>query len=189
MRTILAASILLSLSGIPAFAQTGPEKSASHEANLAAQVRELEETIAEQTLTIRKLTSKVFITQKTREIGYADYYKAVVSKLETEARAQFPAKDGKRLYGNLIVTIPIARDGTLLSGEQAPTIEKSSGNADLDAAILDFIKRCAPFPQLPKKLLSDGYYDVWTVLVSMTLSQGAIGKESSAEHLNGDATP
>ncbi len=56
---------------------------------------------------------KTFITHKTRDIGHAMYLKIVERKIEQFGTENFPSIDGMRLYGNLIVNIPIFQDGSI----------------------------------------------------------------------------
>ena len=150
-------------------------------AEIAAAAREIDRQIDE---VARSSASRVYITQNTRETGYAMYYKSVGRKLESEASTHFPTKNGKKLYGSLIVVIPIARDGTLLSGTQAPSVGQSSNNADLDAAALAFIQHSAPFPPLPTEFLRDGYYDVWVIIAALNFT-----RIDHAEKVNAESHP
>src|SRR6185312_8866014 len=90
------------------------------------------------------------ITPNTKRTEYAAYYKEVQKKIEKIGTCHFPRKDGKKLYGKVIVYIPISSDGNIYREDGGPRIERSSGDADLDAASLKIIEMAAPFSPFTK---------------------------------------
>lgn len=111
-----------------------------------------------------KRPKKTQITPSTREVGYAMYYSALQRKIETIGTVNFPQKDGKKLYGELVLYIPIYQDGSLYEKDGGPRVERSSGNAALDNAALRIVRRAAPFGRFPDNMRSSGKDDVWEVI-------------------------
>lgn len=111
-----------------------------------------------------KRPRKTFITPSTRAVGYALYYKSMQKRIEDMGTMQFPEKNGKKLYGELIVYIPIFQDGTIYEKEGGPRIEKSSGIAALDRAALRIVRHAAPFGSFPQNMRSTDKDDLWVVI-------------------------
>ena len=129
--------------------------------------------------------SRPIITANTRDVGYAMYYKALRKRVENIGLINFPQKNGSRLYGELMVRIPVFHDGTLFEKEGGPSIERSSGNPALDKAALDIIRRAAPFGPFPKSMRSkDGGADVWIIITRLkfTREQGRQSQVRSSVH-------
>jgi len=63
-----------------------------------------------------------------------------------ERHKRFP--DAAKRNGRVVLNVRVNRDGAL----QGVAIQKSSGDAALDAAALDAVRRAAPFPPAPKTL-------------------------------------
>jgi protein TonB len=117
------------------------------------------------------LPSKTFITQGTQSVGHASYYKDVQRRVEKIGTRDFPQKDGKKLYGDMVVSISIYQDGRLYMRDGGARIEKSSGNADLDEAALAIVRRAAPFGRFPPKLLSAAKDDVWVIITRFSFAR------------------
>ncbi|GAB3440994.1 TonB family protein [Massilia solisilvae] len=107
---------------------------------------------------------KTFIGPSTREVGYAIYYKQMQKRVEEVGTLNFPQQNGRKLYGDLVMTIPVFQDGTLYTKEGGPRVEKSSGNPALDKAALAIVRRAAPFGKFPRNMRSTGRNDVWVVV-------------------------
>ena len=137
----------------------GQEKVESLKA-LARMAAEISQTIEDQ----NKRPRKTFITPSTQAVGYAMYYKALQKRVEDIGTLNFPQKDGKKMYGELIVYIPIFQDGTIYEKDGGPKIEKSSGNKALDAAALRIVRRAAPFGKFPPNMRSTDKDDLWIVI-------------------------
>ncbi|MFZ6674337.1 TonB family protein [Undibacterium sp. Rencai35W] len=127
---------------------------------LARMAAEISQTIEDQ----NKRPRKTFITPSTQAVGYAMYYKALQKKVEDIGTLNFPQKDGKKLYGELIIYIPIFQDGTIYEKDGGPKVEKSSGNRALDAAALRIVRRAAPFGKFPANMRSNDKDDLWVVI-------------------------
>lgn len=137
----------------------GPDQSDSNQA-LARMAAEISQTMEDQ----NKRPRKTFITPSTQAVGYAMYYKALQKRVEDIGTLNFPQKDGKKLYGELIIYIPIFQDGSIYEKDGGPKVEKSSGNAALDAAALRIVRRAAPFGKFPLNMRSTDKDDLWVVI-------------------------
>jgi periplasmic protein TonB len=111
-----------------------------------------------------KRPRKTFITPSTREVGYAMYYKDMQKRVEEIGTLNFPQRNGKKMYGELVVYIPIFQDGTIYQKDGGVRVEKSSGNPELDKAALAIVRRAAPFGRFPPKMLSSDKDDLWVII-------------------------
>ena len=79
-------------------------------AELVESSKAIARTAAEITQRIEdenKRPRKTFITPSTREVGYAMYYKEMQKRVEEIGTLNFPQHNGKKMYGELVVYIPI----------------------------------------------------------------------------------
>ena len=127
---------------------------------IARQAAEIAQNIDDQ----NKRPRKTYITPSTQAVGYAMYYKAMQKRIENIGTLNFPQQDGKKLYGELIIYIPIFQDGSIYRKEGGPRIEKSSGNPALDSAAMRIVERAAPFGRFPANMLSTDKDDLWVVV-------------------------
>ncbi|WP_312520177.1 TonB family protein [Massilia sp.] len=111
------------------------------------------------------------ITPSTRQVGYALYYKAMQKRIEEIGTLNFPQQAGRKLYGDLIVYIPVFQDGTLYMNDGGPRVERSSGNPALDKAALEIIRRAAPFGAFPANMRSKGKDDLWEVFTRFSFTR------------------
>lgn len=111
------------------------------------------------------------ITPSTRQVGYALYYKAMQKRIEEIGTLNFPQQSGRKLYGDLIVYIPVFQDGTLYMNDGGPRVERSSGNPALDKAALEIIRRAAPFGAFPANMRSKGKDDLWEVFTRFSFTR------------------
>lgn len=107
---------------------------------------------------------KTYITPSTQEVGYAMYYKAMQKRVEEVGTLNFPQVNGKKLYGELVLYIPIFQDGTIYLKDGGVRVEKSSGNPALDKAALAIVRRAAPFGRFPPNMLSSDKDDLWVII-------------------------
>ena len=147
-------------------ARTGNDMADSSRA-IARTAAEIHQRIEDQ----NKRPRKTFITPSTREVGYAQYYKEMQRKVEDIGTLNFPQKNGKKMYGELVVYIPIFQDGTIYMKDGGVRVEKSSGNADLDKAALAIVRRSAPFGRFPPKMLSTDKDDLWVIITRFNFTR------------------
>ena len=127
---------------------------------IARMSAEISQTIEDQ----NKRPRKTFISPSTQEVGYAMYYKTMQKRVEEIGTLNFPQQNGRKMYGELVVYIPIFQDGTIYMKEGGARVEKSSGNPALDAAALAIVRRAAPFGRFPPNMLSSDKDDLWVII-------------------------
>ncbi|SMP41236.1 TonB C-terminal domain-containing protein [Noviherbaspirillum suwonense] len=111
-----------------------------------------------------KRPRKTQITPSTREVGYAMYYSQLQKRIENIGTLNFPQQNGKKLYGELVIYIPVFQDGTIYDKEGGPRVERPSGNPALDEAALRIVRRAAPFGRFPENMRTTGKDDVWEII-------------------------
>jgi protein TonB len=141
-------------------ADAGIKKQTDSQQALASQAASIERNIEEQ----GNRPKKVFVTPQTREVIYAMYYKSMQRKIEDIGTLNFPQRNGKKIYGELTVLIPVSPDGTLYEKEGGPRVEKSSGNPVLDNAALRIVRRAAPFGAFPPKMQEAFSGRIWVMV-------------------------
>jgi protein TonB len=127
---------------------------------IARMTAEITQRIADE----NKRPRKTFISPSTREAGYAMYYKAMQKRIEETGTLNFPQQNGSKLYGELVVYIPVFQDGSIYEKEGGPHVERSSGNPALDKAALQIVRRAAPFGVFPANMRSSDKDDLWIVI-------------------------
>lgn len=130
-----------------------------------------------------KRPKKTYITPSTQEVGYAMYYKAMQKRVEEIGTLNFPQVDGRKLYGELVLYIPIFQDGTIYLKDGGVRIEKSSGNPALDKAALAIVRRAAPFGRFPPNMLSSDKDDLWVIITRFKFTR----EETLETNLRGGA--
>ena len=110
----------------------------------------------------------VLTSTSAKSVVYAEYYNSMRNKVEAYGTSYFPRSQGKPLYGSLIVMVSIDREGRILT---KPSIEKSSGNAELDRQTLAIIQACAPFEKFPASMRSQ--LDVIDWIATFTFVMGS----------------
>lgn len=130
----------------------------------AANMARMEAEIAKNIEDYNKRPKKTQITTSTREVGYAMYYKTLQDRIEKIGTFNFPQENGRKLYGELVIYIPVYQDGSIYEKEGGPRVERSSGNVSLDRAALRIVRRAAPFGRFPDNMRSVGKDDVWEVI-------------------------
>jgi len=130
----------------------------------AREIARREAEIAKNIEDYNKRPKKTQITPSTREVGYAMYYKTLQDRIEKIGTLNFPQQNGKKLYGELVVYIPIFQDGSIYDRDGGPRVERSSGNATLDRAAVNIVRRAAPFGRFPSNMRSTDKDDVWEII-------------------------
>lgn len=146
---------------------------------IARMAAEITQTIDDQ----NKRPKKTFITPSTQEVGYAMYYKQMQRRVEEIGTLNFPQRNGRKMYGELVVYIPIFQDGTIYQKDGGARIEKSSGNAALDEAALAIVRRAAPFGKFPPNMLSNEKDDLWVIITRFKFTR----EEKMEANLSGGA--
>ena len=139
-----------------------------------------EAEIARQVADYNKRPIKSQLTPSTREVSYAVYYAMLQKQIERTGTRYFPQQEGKKMYGDLIVYIPVYQDGSIYEKEGGPRIEKSSGNRMLDNAALAIVRRAAPFGSFPKGALGDGKTHVWEIITRFRFTRDEVLETSAA---------
>ena len=124
----------------------------------------MEAEVARNIEAYNKRPKKTQITARTRQANYAIYYKALQEKIEKLGTLDFPQHNGNKLYGELIVYIPVFQDGSIYEKQGGARVELSSGNPLLDQAALAIVRRSAPFGNFPASMRSNGRDDIWEVI-------------------------
>jgi len=143
---------------------TPPAPAAADDRENARELARAEAEIARQIEDYNKRPRKTQITPSTREVGYAMYYSQLQKRIENIGTLNFPQQNGKKLYGELVVYIPVFQDGTIYDKEGGPRVERSSGNPALDEAALRIVRRAAPFGRFPDNMRTSGKDDVWEII-------------------------
>lgn len=139
-----------------------PEAADILETSKALALREAE--ISKNVEQYNERPKKTQITPSTREVGYAMYYKSLQDRVEKTGTLDFPQQDGKKLYGELVIYIPVYQDGTIYERDGGPRVERSSNNLALDRAALRIVRRAAPFGKFPPNMRSTDKDDVWEII-------------------------
>jgi periplasmic protein TonB len=84
---------------------------------------------------------KRYISPATREEVYAIYYDGLRRKIEQRGTVNFPNLAGKKLYGELTMTVTVNYDGRVLDTE----VVQSSGNSALDRRAQGIVRSTGPF--------------------------------------------
>jgi protein TonB len=134
---------------------------------IARMTAEITQRISDQ----NKRPKKTFISPSTRGVGYAMYYKAMQKRVEEVGTLSFPQQHGQKLYGELVMYIPVFQDGSIYEKEGGPRIERSSGNRALDQAALGIVRRAAPFGKFPANMRSSDKDDLWIVITTFTFTR------------------
>jgi protein TonB len=148
-----------------------PQPNGADVADSAKEIRRREAEIHKQIEDYNKRPKKTFISPSTREAGYAMYYDSLRQRIEKMGTLNFPQKDGKKLYGELVISIPIFHDGTLYDREGGMTVNKSSGNPALDEAAKRIVRSSAPFGRFPKNMRTAGKDDVWVLVTNFRFTR------------------
>jgi protein TonB len=148
-----------------------PTRTGADEVDTAKQIARMTAEITQTIEDQNKRPKRTHISPSTRQVGYALYYKAMQKQVEEVGTLNFPQQNGKKLYGELVVSIPVFQDGTLYQKEGGPRIERSSGNPALDRAALEIVRRAAPFGAFPQNMRTAGKDDLWIVITRFTFTR------------------
>jgi protein TonB len=98
---------------------------------------EIEKRINEENARPRKR----YISPATREEAYAVYYDGLRHKIEARGTRDFPALNGRKLYGELTMNLTIDNAGRVIEAE----VLRSSGSRALDGRAIAIARAAGPF--------------------------------------------
>ena len=98
---------------------------------------EIEKRISEENARPKKR----YISPATREEVYAVYYDELRRKIEAKGTVNFPELAGKKMYGELTMTVTVNFDGRVLDTE----VVETSGNLTLDRRAQIIVRGTGPF--------------------------------------------
>ena len=84
---------------------------------------------------------KRYISPSTREEAYALYYDTLRRRVEEKGTMNFPELAGKKLYGELTLTITVNHDGSVIDTE----VVQSSNTIALDRRAQSIVRASGPF--------------------------------------------
>lgn len=151
--------------------ETKPQPEGADATESAREILRREAEIARNIEDYNKRPKKTVISPSTREAGYALYYDALRQRIEKTGTLNFPQKDGKKLYGELVISIPIYQDGTIYEKDGGLAIDRSSGNPALDEAAKRIVRRSAPFGKFPQNMRSVDKDDVWVLVTNFRFTR------------------
>ena len=94
---------------------------------------------------------KRYLSPATLGTTYAVYYDEMRRKIEAEGTANFPQVAGRKLYGELLMSLLINHDGRILDAR----VTRSSGNRNLDRLAEIIASRAAPFGNFTAAMRKD----------------------------------
>jgi len=113
----------------------------------SAEMARLSAELAIRTELYARRPKKKMITASTREYEYASYMRAWVDKVERVGNLNYPeAARRQGLSGELVLTVSLARDGTV----RGVLVNQGSGKKILDDAAVRVVQLASPFAPLPK---------------------------------------
>jgi protein TonB len=116
------------------------------------EIARLEAQIAREWQNYQERPRRRFIGARAQEFRFAAYIEDWRAKVERVGEFNYPqAARDQRIYGSLVVTVSIKRDGSL----ERVDINRSSGQRILDAAALHIVELAAPFAAFPADIARD----------------------------------
>lgn len=119
-------------------------------------------------------TANTYLYRTTNNIKHAIFLDRVSRKIELIGTCNFPIKNRKKLYGELIVSIRIFEDGSIYKKAGGIKIEKSSGDDFLDKSSINIVKKAAPFDPIPEALRIQGKENVFIVISRFKYTKEAL---------------
>lgn len=120
-------------------------------ANSALAIARLEGEIARQTEAYNQRPRRKFLGARVSEYRFAQYVEDWRQKVERVGNLNYPAAARGRLYGSLVLTVVIKRDGDLERVE----VNRSSGEPVLDQAAVRIVRMASPYAPFPEAIGRD----------------------------------
>ncbi|MDR0673198.1 MAG: TonB family protein [Zoogloeaceae bacterium] len=133
----------------PAKAQ--PVASGEDATDTAAMALQLEGEIAAKTEAYNKRPRKRQFGARTAEHRFASYIEAWRRKAERIGELNYPPAARGKLYGNLLMTVAIRRDGTI----ESIVVNRPSQYAVLNEAAVRIVRMGEPYAVFPPNIASD----------------------------------
>lgn len=121
---------------LPANSSTRREKE-ERRRRLVKILAEIEKRISEENARPKKR----YVSPATREEVYAIYYDDLRRRVEEKGTTNFPEWAGKKLYGELTMTVTVNFDGRILDTD----VVQTSGNLTLDRRAQAIVRSTGPF--------------------------------------------
>ncbi|MDB5931504.1 MAG: TonB family protein, partial [Polaromonas sp.] len=131
----------------PAVTQAHAEREERRK-QLVKLLAEIEKTVNEES----SKPKKRYVSPATREEVYALYYDALRYRIEQKGTLNFPQMAGKKLYGELTMTMTVSADGRVLD----TAIVQSSGNPVLDRQAQVIVRGTGPFEPFNEAMRRQG---------------------------------
>lgn len=120
-------------------------------AEAARAMARMEGEISKNTEEYNKRPRKKFVGARTSEYRFAQYIEDWRQKVERVGTLNYPEAARGRLYGTLVLTVTLNRDGEVL----LINIDKSSGHKVLDDAARRIVQMAGPYAPFPPSIRED----------------------------------
>jgi protein TonB len=111
---------------------------------------------------------KRYISPATREEVYALYYDRLRGKVEDRGTRNFPENQGKKLYGELTMSVTIDAEGRVIETE----IVRGSGSKVLDRRAVAIVNAAAPYGRFTAAMRKNADQLVITSRFKFTRDEG-----------------
>ena len=111
---------------------------------------------------------KRYISPATREEVYALYYDQLRSKVEDRGTRNFPENQGRKLYGELTMSVTIDAEGRVIETE----IVRGSGSKILDRRAIAIVNAAAPYGRFTTAMRKNADQLVITSRFKFTRDEG-----------------
>lgn len=128
-----------------------PELSGRDLATRARAMMQLEGEISRSTEEYNQRPKRHFVGARVEEYRFAQYVEDWRQKIERIGNLNYPDSAKGKLYGSLVLTVAIKKDGALERVE----LNRSSGHKVLDEAALRIVKLAAPYAVFPDAIRRD----------------------------------
>ncbi|MDP1652566.1 MAG: TonB family protein [Rhodocyclaceae bacterium] len=128
-----------------------PELSGRDLATRARAMVQLEGEISRSIEEYNQRPKRHFVGARVEEYRFAQYVEDWRQKIERIGNLNYPDSAKGKLYGSLVLTVAIKKDGALERVE----LNRSSGHKVLDEAALRIVKLAAPYAVFPEAIRRD----------------------------------